>query len=54
MYWTVMSGRPQQLFNGWVRLDRVNDKEERERGSTLFRTGVFKESNGGKINYIKE
>lgn len=49
-----MSGRPQQLFNGSVRSDRVNDKEERERGSVLFRTGLFKQSNGGKINYFEE
>lgn len=49
-----MSGGPQPLFNGGVRLDRVNDEEERERGSVLLRTGVFKWGNGGKINYFKE
>lgn len=41
-------------LNGGVRLDRVNDEEERERGSALVRLRVFKQCNGGKINYFQE
>lgn len=44
-----MSGGPQQFFNGGSSF-RVNDEEEREQGSVLLRTGVFRQGNGGKIN----
>lgn len=48
-----MSGGPQQLFNGGVRLDRVNDEEERKL-QCFSERWVFKQGNGGKRNYFKE